>query len=214
MWAGEIQFQSIQLNNSSVSISYVDVDGVKTFTCKEQPREEFRTAMAAMSFYYTDMAGDYGPGKPAQAIFAVDKVVPKRDKKSGALKGVRLSGRFHIKDSAATQRFTTRSYDTPDGQKRWVSEVTANFIALPIGMQGNESQQGGGQTQAGWGNPGVPAAGGRTVYSEGPTQRGFGQFGTPQAEKQKVEETSVFTADRQEAVGNTHPSQCEEDIPF
>lgn len=40
-------------------------------------------------------------------------------------------------------RFTTRSYDTPDGQKRWVSEVTANIIALPIGMQGNESQQGG-----------------------------------------------------------------------
>lgn len=37
-------------------------------------------------------------------------------------------------------RFTTRSYDTPDGQKRWISEVTANFIALPIGMQGNESQ--------------------------------------------------------------------------
>lgn len=113
MWAGEIQFQSIQLNNSSVSISYVDADGVKTFTCEEQPREEFRTAMAAMSFYYTDMAGDYGPGRPAQAIFAVDKVVPKRDKKSGALKGVRLSGRFHIKDSAATQRFSTIEDITP-----------------------------------------------------------------------------------------------------
>lgn len=112
-------------------------------------------------------------------------------------------------------RFTTRSYDTPDGQKRWISEVTANFIALPIGMQGNESQQGGGQMQAGWGNPGVPAAGGRTVYSEGPTQRGFGQFGTPQAEKQKMEETSMFPTDRQEAVGRAaHPSQCEEDIPF
>lgn len=54
MWAGEIQFQSIQLNNSSVSISYVDADGVKTFTCEEQPREEFRTAMAAMSFTPTD----------------------------------------------------------------------------------------------------------------------------------------------------------------
>lgn len=50
LWAGEIQFQSIQLNNSSVSISYVDADGAKTFTCEEQPREEFRTAMAAMSF--------------------------------------------------------------------------------------------------------------------------------------------------------------------
>lgn len=47
LWAGEIQFQSIQLNNSSASISYVDADGVKTFTCEEQPREEFRTAMAA-----------------------------------------------------------------------------------------------------------------------------------------------------------------------
>lgn len=35
LWAGEIQFQSIQLNNSSVSISYVDADGVKTFTCEE-----------------------------------------------------------------------------------------------------------------------------------------------------------------------------------
>lgn len=93
--------------------------------------------------------------------------------------------------------------------------MTANFIALPIGMQGNESQQGGGQMQAGWGNPGAPAAGGRTVYSEGPTQRGFGQFGTPQAEKQKMEETSMFPADRQEAVGRAaHPSQCEEDIPF
>ena len=68
-------------------------------------------------------------------------------------------------------RFTTRSYDTPDGQKRWVSEVTANFIALPIG--------------------------------------------TPQAEKQKMEETSMFPADRQETVGRAaHPSQCEEDIPF
>lgn len=57
LWAGEIQFQSIQLNNSSVSISYVDADGVKTFTCEEPPREEFRIAMQAMSFYYFDMAG-------------------------------------------------------------------------------------------------------------------------------------------------------------
>ncbi len=124
LWAGEIQFQSIQLNNSSVSISYVDEDGAKTFTCEEQPREEFRTAMAAMSFYYTDMAGDYGPGKPAQAIFAVDKVVPKRDKKSGALKGVRLSGRFHIKDSAATQRFSTIEDITPtDNVLRIVKKI-------------------------------------------------------------------------------------------
>lgn len=124
LWAGEIQFQSIQLNNSSVSISYVDADGAKTFTCEEPPREEFRTAMAAMSFYYTDMAGDYGPGKPAQAIFAVEKVVPKRDKKSGALKGVRLGGRFRLKGSPTTQRFSTIEDITPtDNVLRIVKKI-------------------------------------------------------------------------------------------
>ena len=34
LWAGEIQFQSIQLNNSSASISYVDADGVKSSRVK------------------------------------------------------------------------------------------------------------------------------------------------------------------------------------
>ena len=139
LWAGEIQFQSIQLNNSSVSISYVDVDGAKTFTCEEQPREEFRTAMAAMSFYYTDMAGDYGPGKPAQAIFAVDKVVPKRDKKSGALKGVRLSGRFHIKDSAATQRFSTIEDITPTDNVLRIMKKIYDEAALYISGERREA---------------------------------------------------------------------------
>lgn len=139
LWAGEIQFQSIQLNNSSVSISYVDVDGAKTFTCEEQPREEFRTAMAAMSFYYTDMAGDYGPGKPAQAIFAVDKVVPKRDKKSGALKGVRLSGRFHIKDSAATQRFSTIEDITPTDNVLRIMKKIYDEAALYISGERGEA---------------------------------------------------------------------------
>lgn len=138
LWAGEIQFQSIQLNNSSVSISYVEADGVKTFTCEEQPREEFRTAMAAMSFYYTDMAGDYGLGKPAQAIFAVDKVVPKRDKKSGALKGVRLSGRFHIKDSAATQRFSTIEDITPTDNVLRIMKKIYDEAALYISGERRE----------------------------------------------------------------------------
>lgn len=139
LWAGEIQFQSIQLNNSSVSISYVDEDGAKTFTCEEQPREEFRTAMAAMSFYYTDMAGDYGPRKPAQAIFAVDKVVPKRDKKSGALKGVRLSGRFHIKDSAATQRFSTIEDITPTDNVLRIMKKIYDEAALYISGERREA---------------------------------------------------------------------------
>ncbi|GAA6389004.1 hypothetical protein [Dialister sp. i34-0019-2H8] len=98
---------------NSISIGYVDATGEKTLTCDEQPREEFRIAMQAMSFYYSDMAENYGVRMPLQAFFAVDKVVPKRDKKSGALKGVRLSGRFHIKDSAATQRFSTIEDITP-----------------------------------------------------------------------------------------------------
>ena len=138
LWAGEIQFQSIQLNNSSVSISYVDADGVKTFTCEEQPREEFRTAMAAMSFYYTDMAGDHGLGKPAQAIFAADKVIPKRDKKSGALKGVRLSGRFHIKDSAVTQRFSTIEDITPTNNVLRIMKKIYDEAALYISGERRE----------------------------------------------------------------------------
>lgn len=31
-------------------------------------------------------------------------------------------------------RFTSRSYETQSGEKRYVSEVNANFIALPIGV--------------------------------------------------------------------------------
>lgn len=31
-------------------------------------------------------------------------------------------------------RFTSRSYETQSGEKRYVSEVNANFIALPIGI--------------------------------------------------------------------------------
>lgn len=138
LWAGEIQFQSIQLNNSSVSISYVDADGAKTFTCEEQPREEFRIAMMAMSFYYTDVTGDYGLGRPTQAIFAVDKVVPKRDKKSGALKGVRLSGRFHIKDSAATQRFSTIEDITPTDNVLRIMKKIYDEAALYISGERRE----------------------------------------------------------------------------
>lgn len=139
LWAGEIQFQSIQLNNSSASISYIDADGAKTFTCEEQPREEFRTAMAAMSLYYTDMAGDYGQGKPVQAIFAVEKVVPKRDKKSGALKGVRLSGRFHLKDSAATPRFSTIEDITPTDNVLRIMKKIYDEAALYISGERREA---------------------------------------------------------------------------
>lgn len=92
LWAGSIEFRSIQASMNSISIGYVDATGAKTITCEEPPREEFRIAMQAMSFYYSDIAGNYGVRMPLQAFFNVEKVVPKRDKKSGALKGVRLGG--------------------------------------------------------------------------------------------------------------------------
>lgn len=31
-------------------------------------------------------------------------------------------------------RYSTRSYETPDGQKRYITEVNANLIALPLKM--------------------------------------------------------------------------------
>ena len=138
LWAGEIQFQSIQLNNSSVSISYVDADGVKTFTCEEPPREEFRIAMQAMSFYYSDMVGNYGVRMPLQAFFAVEKVVPKRDKKSGALKGVRLGGRFRLKGSPTTQRFSTIEDITPTDNVLRIMKKIYDEAALYISGERRE----------------------------------------------------------------------------
>lgn len=42
-------------------------------------------------------------------------------------------------------RYSTRSYDTPDGQRRYVTEVVANMIARPIGSRqsGNAGFSGG-----------------------------------------------------------------------
>nr|DAV31175.1 MAG TPA: Single strand binding protein [Caudoviricetes sp.] len=43
-------------------------------------------------------------------------------------------------------RYATRSYDTPDGQRRYVTEVVANIIAKPIGsniQSGNAGFSGG-----------------------------------------------------------------------
>lgn len=138
LWVGSIEFRSIQASMNSISIGYVDATGAKTLTCEEQPREEFRTAMAAMSFYYTDMAGDYGLGKPAQAIFAVEKVVPKRDKKSGALKGIRLSGRFRLKGSPTTQRFSTIEDITPTDNVLRIMKKIYDEAALYISGERRE----------------------------------------------------------------------------
>ncbi len=37
-------------------------------------------------------------------------------------------------------RYSTRSYDTPDGQRRYVTEVVANMIAKPIGRNMKSSE--------------------------------------------------------------------------
>lgn len=40
-------------------------------------------------------------------------------------------------------RYSTRSYDTPDGQRRYVTEVVANMIAKPIGRNMKSRFKGG-----------------------------------------------------------------------
>ena len=36
-------------------------------------------------------------------------------------------------------RYSTRSYDAQDGSKRYVTEVVANFVAVPLGNSGSSS---------------------------------------------------------------------------
>lgn len=84
-------------------------------------------------------------------------------------------------------RFTTRSYDTPDGQRRWVSEVTANFIAVPIVSKTNGAVTG---SQA-------SGYAGTTINSGGTqSQRGnFNQFGESYNEPQPMQQGTVFPED-------------------
>lgn len=138
LWAGSIEFRSIQVSMNSISIGYVDATGAKTLTCEEPPREEFRTAMQAMSFYYSDIAGNYGVRMPLQAFFNVEKVVPKRDKKSGALKGVRLGGRFRLKGSPTTQRFSTIEDITPTDNVLRIMKKIYDEAALYISGERRE----------------------------------------------------------------------------
>lgn len=75
-------------------------------------------------------------------------------------------------------RFTTRSYDTPDGQRRWVSEVTANFVALPIGGFSHSQQQPSGNAfggnNGGFNNGASPFG---QSQPQGQPKSSFGQFG-------------------------------------
>ena len=88
-------------------------------------------------------------------------------------------------------RISSRSYDAQDGTKRYVTEVVANTIAVPIGTPRSSSygpQQGGsfgggfGGNNGGFGGNGYN--GGNGGYNNAPAGQGgqpggnFGQFGT------------------------------------
>ena len=88
-------------------------------------------------------------------------------------------------------RISSRSYDAQDGTKRYVTEVVANTIAVPIGTPRSSSygpQQGGsfgggfGGNNGGFGGNGYN--GGNGGYNNNPAGQGgqpggnFGQFGT------------------------------------
>lgn len=97
-------------------------------------------------------------------------------------------------------RFTTRSYDTPDGQRRWVSEVTANFVALPIGGFSHSQQQ-----------PSGNAFGGNNGYTGnngyGGNNGGFNNGASPFAQSQpQGQPKSSF--------GQFGQASKDEDIPF
>ena len=121
-------------------------------------------------------------------------------------------------------RQSTRSYDDQNGQKRWVTEVIASVVALPLpstpqnqqqgngygnnnggqwgsNRYGNQSQGGpnggyGGQQYQGGNNPQGNNNGG-TGYGNSPD---WGQFGEAYQEPQAMQQGTVF--------GNS------EDIPF
>ena len=61
-------------------------------------------------------------------------------------------------------RLSTRSYDTPEGQRRWVTEVVSKFVALPRGKAHPSQPQG-------------PFGASGKMGSQGSSSGGFGQFG-------------------------------------
>ena len=97
-------------------------------------------------------------------------------------------------------RFTTRSYDTPDGQRRWVSEVTANFVALPIGGFSHSQQQ-----------PSGNAFGGNNGYTGnngyGGNNGGFNNGASPFGQSQPQSQPKS-------SFGQFGQASKDEDIPF
>lgn len=108
-------------------------------------------------------------------------------------------------------RYTSRSYDTQDGQRRWAYEVNANMVALPLAVASSRPQQPqggafggqgygdnggfnngfsngfGGNYGGGYGNPApapAPAYSNDSQQPQAQPKSGFGQFGTPSNEEE------------------------------
>ncbi len=104
-------------------------------------------------------------------------------------------------------RYTTRSYDGQDGQRRWITEVTANMVALSLTVASSRPQQPqggafGGQnygnnggfnngfsnaSYGGFGNSApapAPAYGNDASQPQTQPKSGFGQFGNTSNEEE------------------------------
>ncbi len=86
-------------------------------------------------------------------------------------------------------RYTTRSYDDQNGQRRWVTEVAAEEIALPLWsvaqLMGHQAQ-----APAGSFNNQAPAGGFNNAVPAG----GFSQFGEVYKEPQPMKQDAIFPA--------------------
>lgn len=85
-------------------------------------------------------------------------------------------------------RYTSRSYETPDGQKRYITEVNANLIAIPIGTARGDQmgQSAGGYAQPSGFNPstGYSQPGSFNQPAGQNQSRGnFSQFGSPKTDE-------------------------------
>ncbi len=110
-------------------------------------------------------------------------------------------------------RYTTRSYDDQTGQRRWVTEVTANMVAVPLDTYSNQQTQGGYGNRGGFDNP-TPAYGGNAPQPpagnfNNASPAGNAGGATP---AERVEQfRSAFPVSTKQ--GNAFPGR-EEEIPF
>ncbi len=104
-------------------------------------------------------------------------------------------------------RYTTRSYDDQSGQRKWVTEVTAEFIGAPLTeVAARGSAQAGGYQEGapagGYSNavptPGYSNAAPHGGYGGAAAVGGFAQFGSVSKGKQPANPSAPFPAGEEE----------------